>query len=114
VDAQTAEALEPASYTDSSDGHAGPGHSDVLYVKIFLFLVVLTAAEVTLTYLHIGKFFIPILMVLMVVKFLTVVSVFMHLRFETAKIFGRLFYTGLFTAVVVFIGMLTTFRIWSA
>jgi hypothetical protein len=75
---------------------------------------VLTSAEVTLTYLHIGKAFIPILMVLMVIKFLTVVSVFMHLRFETSKIFGRLFYTGLIAAIVVFTGMLTTFRIWSA
>jgi cytochrome c oxidase subunit IV len=114
VNAPTAEAVEPASYTDSSDGHAGSGHSDLVYIKVFFLLVVLTAAEVTLTYLDIGKAFIPILMVLMIFKFFTVVSVFMHLRYETAKIFGRLFYTGLFTAIIVFIGMLTTFRIWSA
>ncbi|MCU1344567.1 MAG: hypothetical protein JWL70_833, partial [Acidimicrobiia bacterium] len=70
--------------------------------------------EVTLSYLDIGKAFIPLLTVLMVAKFLTVVSFFMHLRYERTGIFGRLFYTGLVTAVVVYLGVLTTFRIWSS
>jgi cytochrome c oxidase subunit IV len=114
VDAHSTELVEPASYSDAPHGHGEPGHSDLIYVKVFVVLVVMTAAEVTLSYLDIGKLFIPLLAVLMIAKFWTVVSFFMHLRFEKAKIFGRLFYTGLITATVVYIGALTTFQIWSS
>ena len=114
MDAHTTGAVEPASYTDAPHGHGETGHSDLVYVKVFVVLVVLTALEVTLSYLDIGKAFIPILTVVMIAKFLIVVSFFMHLRYEKAKIFGRLFYTGLITATIVYLGALTTFQIWSS
>jgi cytochrome c oxidase subunit IV len=113
VDAQT-ETVQPASYTEASDGHDTVGHSDIVYVKVFFLLVVLTAGEVTLSYLHIGKAYIPILILLMVIKFGTVVSFFMHLRYERSKIFHWLFYTGLVLATAVFTAVLTTFRIWQS
>jgi len=114
VDADTAEAIEPASYTDAPGGHGETGHSDMVYVKVFVLLVVLTAFEVALSYSHIGRAFIPILAVVMVLKFGIVVSYFMHLRYERTSAFGRLFMTGLFLAIVVYIAMLTTFRVWSS
>jgi cytochrome c oxidase subunit 4 len=45
----------------------------------------------------------------MVIKFTTVVSLFMHLRFDN-KIFSWLFYTGLFLAIFVYTAALLTFR----
>ena len=45
----------------------------------------------------------------MVAKFLTVVSYFMHLKFDN-KLFSALFYTGLFLAVGVYCGALSTFH----
>ena len=50
-----------------------------------------------LYYLDLGKLFLPTLLVLMAIKFVTVVSLFMHLRFDN-KIFSWLFYSGLFLA----------------
>jgi cytochrome c oxidase subunit 4 len=114
VDAHSTEVVEPASYSDVGHDEHGAGHSDLIYVKVFLVLVVMTAVEVALSYAEIGKLFIPLLTVLMIAKFWTVVSFFMHLRFEKARIFGMLFYTGLITATLVYIAALTTFRIWSS
>jgi cytochrome c oxidase subunit 4 len=107
VDVTTAEETHP------HDSHGATGHSDLVYVKVFVFLVVLTAAEVSLSYMHIGKAFVPILMVLMFLKFFTVVLYFMHLKYEKTAIFGRLFYTGLATATIVYVAALTTFKFWT-
>jgi cytochrome c oxidase subunit 4 len=51
----------------------------------------------------------PTLLILMVVKFVTVVSLFMHLKFDH-KLFSWLFYSGLFLAVFVYLAALMTFR----
>ena len=57
----------------------------------------------------IGPLFLPLLLILMAIKFFTVVLYFMHLRFDN-ELFRRLFYTGLFLAVVVYIVALLTFH----
>ena len=93
------------------DAH-GHGLSDIGYVKVALVLAALTAAEVTLTYVNIGALFLPILLVLMVVKFVTVVSYFMHLKFDN-KIFSWLFYSGLLLAVGVYTAALCTFQFFA-
>ncbi len=113
MDAHTT-AVADHAVADHGVAEHGSGHSDAVYVKVFLVLVVLTAIEVALSYMKVGKLFIPLLTVLMIAKFWTVVSFFMHLRFEKARIFGRLFYTGLITAIIVYIGVLTTFQIWTS
>jgi cytochrome c oxidase subunit 4 len=74
-------------------------------------LVVITAAEVSLSYAHVGRLFLPTILILMTVKFFMVVLFFMHLRFD-AKMFGRLFYAGLVLAVAVYVATLTTFQFW--
>ena len=43
----------------------------------------------------------PLLIVLMAIKFVMVAGFFMHLRFDT-KLFGRFLYTGLAWAVVLY------------
>ena len=63
----------------------------------------------TLTYIDIGPIFLPVLLILMAVKFFTVVSYFMHLKFDN-RIFSLLFYTGLFLAIGVYCAALATFH----
>jgi hypothetical protein len=43
------------------------------------------------------------------VKFVTVVSYFMHLKFDN-KLFTYLFYSGLILAICVYCGFLATFK----
>jgi cytochrome c oxidase subunit IV len=100
------------------DGHAAHGHDDShdkpdrYYVIVGIFLAALTAIEVWLSYTHFGTAGTVALFVLMGVKFWTVVSLFMHLKFDH-KMFGLLFWSGLILAVVVYVAMLTTFQLWA-
>ena len=100
--------------------HAEPGHGaahagghdpkpNSFYVRVAAALALITAVEVGLYYLDIGKLFMPALLILMAVKFVTVVSLFMHLKFDH-KLFSWLFYSGLLLAVGVYIAALLTFR----
>jgi cytochrome c oxidase subunit IV len=88
-------------------------HSDLYYAKIALFLAAVTGAEVILTYLDVGPLFLPILFVLMIVKFVTVVLFFMHLRFDN-KLFSFLFWSGLGLALGVYIAALFTLKFFAS
>ncbi len=90
-------------------GHAHP--SDRSYVGIALILAVITAAEVATFYLEdeLGSALVPILLVMMVVKFAMVAGWFMHLRFDS-NLFTRLFVTGIVLAVGVYMAVLATFE----
>ena len=85
------------------------GMSDAGYIKIALILAAITALEVSTYYVDFGPLFMPSLMIMMVVKFVMVVSYFMHLKFDS-KIFSFLFYTGLGLALFVYITALATFK----
>lgn len=91
----------------SHDEHAPKPNS--YYIKIAIFLAVLTAIETATYWVDFGPFFLPVLLSLMVIKFFTVVLLFMHLK-DDAKVFGLLFYSGLALAVFVYLGALLTFR----
>jgi cytochrome c oxidase subunit IV len=107
-------ATEHSEHTET--GHADTGHGEEhahkpnsFYIKVAVALAIVTGIEVALYYLDLGKWYLPILLVLMAIKFLTVVSLFMHLKFDN-KIFSWLFYSGLGLAVFVYIAALMTFR----
>jgi cytochrome c oxidase subunit 4 len=51
----------------------------------------------------------PALLIMMVIKFVMVVSYFMHLKFDN-KMFSWLFYSGLVLAVGVYCAALATFK----
>ena len=94
----------------SSEGDHHDGHfTDKQYVMVALVLAVLTAIEVSTYFVDFGPFFMPVLLILMCVKFVTVVSYFMHLKFDN-KIFTWVFYSGLVLAVGVYVAFLATFR----
>jgi cytochrome c oxidase subunit 4 len=103
--------LEPA--VDHDSAHEAEHPRDVLYLKVAAALFVLTGLEVYSSYADwLGGAFIPVLLTMMLVKFVLVVLFFMHLRFD-AKIFGRLFWTGFFLAISVYIAALATFQFFA-
>jgi cytochrome c oxidase subunit 4 len=89
--------------------------TDFRYVQLAVALAVVTAIEVALSYMvdDLGKAFLPLLLILMMVKFFSVVMFFMHLKFDN-KLFSLLFYMGLGLAVSVYIVTLFTFKFFSA
>jgi cytochrome c oxidase subunit 4 len=89
------------------------GMSDMQYIKIALILAAITALEVATYYVDFGPFFMPSLIIMMVVKFVVVVSYFMHLKFDN-KMFSFLFYTGLGLALFVYVTALATFKFFIA
>jgi cytochrome c oxidase subunit IV len=96
---------------------ADPGYShgftDLQYVRVAVILAVITAMEIYISYADwVGGGFIPLLLFLMAIKFISVVLYFMHLRFDS-KIFGWLFYSGLFLAVFVYLAALLTFHFFN-
>lgn len=102
----------PATEADSSDDHESHDITDKQYIIIAFLLAVLTGAEVLVSYTDIGSWMIPILLVMMAVKFLTVVSYFMHLKFDS-RLFALVFYIGVAMAIVLFCIMLTTFHFFT-
>jgi cytochrome c oxidase subunit 4 len=109
--------MDTAVDTHAGTGEHGDGehaeHGDAYYWKIAAALAIITALEVALSYAHIGKAFVPVLLVLMAIKFLVVVGEFMHLRLDN-KIFKYLFYSGLILAVLVYVAALLTFRFFAS
>jgi cytochrome c oxidase subunit 4 len=95
------------------DEHAEHGMSIMGYVKVALVLAALTALEVATYFVDFGPFFMPVLLILMCVKFFIVVSYFMHLKFDN-KLFSFMFYYGLFLAIGVYAAFLATFKFFSA
>lgn len=96
-------------HTGDEHGHDHP--SDKSYVKIAIILAVLTAAEIATypTEETLGVLLIPILMVLMVIKFWYVAAFFMHLKFDT-RIFSWVFVSGILLAVAVYLVVLASFQ----
>ncbi len=106
------EQLESDDYGDAHTGGEHHGATDKQYIVIAAILAAITAGEVTISYVDIGPLFLPLLLIMMAIKFLVVVSFFMHLKFDN-KIFSFLFYLGLILAVFVYCGALATFHFFN-
>jgi cytochrome c oxidase subunit IV len=113
----TAETVE--GHGAQLDGH-GPefvhGPTDRQYVIVAIVLSALTGMEV-FTYfksvVDFGPFLMPMLLVLMGVKFYLIAAFFMHLRYDRA-ILRRFFLTGIVLAVVVYNIALLTFKLFAS
>jgi cytochrome c oxidase subunit 4 len=92
------------------EGHHGA--TDKQYIVIALILALITAAEVTLSYIDVGAIFLPALLIMMAAKFIIVVSFFMHLKFDN-RIFSFMFYLGVLLAIFVYCGALATFHFFN-
>jgi cytochrome c oxidase subunit 4 len=99
-------------HLDHELSHAPQEHkepTDGQYILIAVALIVLTALEVAASYVDVGPLLVPLLMVMMAIKFLVVVFFFMHLRFDNS-LFRNLFFTGLILAIVVYVVAMMTFH----
>ena len=106
-----------AEHVDDHEAHAAEHRhkepSDRQYIWIAVILAVLTALEILSTEIvPDGPLLVPMLLVLMFVKFWIVASFFMHLRFDS-RLFSFLFYLGLGAAVVLYCAVLATFHFWT-
>ncbi len=87
--------------------------SELAYIKVALFLALVTAIEVAVYYVPpLEDFLVPILLACGLIKFFYVVMWFMHLRFDS-RIFRRLFVLGVLLALFVYTVTLTTFHVWT-
>jgi cytochrome c oxidase subunit 4 len=111
--AHTDEMLHSAQATDPEfvDAH-GEHKPDTYYFGVAAVLFVLTALEVSTYYFDFGPLFLPLLLTLMSVKFVMVVLLFMHLKFDN-RIFSFLFWSGFALAVMVYVGALATFQFFA-
>lgn len=112
-----------AQHTDAEDtvpaGNApGSEHehpSDLIYVKVALFLAVLTALEVSTYFIFEDPWTtvnVVALLAMMVIKFATVAAFFMHLRYDS-PLFRRVFVAGLILAVIVYVIVFLAFEFFS-
>jgi cytochrome c oxidase subunit 4 len=104
------DAVAHEAHEAHEDGHEH--RSDMYYVKVAIFLAIITALETSTYWIDFGPFFLPVLLILMAIKFVVVASVFMHLKFDS-KIFSWLFYSGLLLAIGVYAAFLATFRFFT-
>ena len=86
--------------------HAHPGPLE--YVKVAVFLAVVTGIEVGIYYLKGARSVLaPALILLSIVKFSMVGLYFMHLKFDT-HLFRRVFILGIILAITVYTVALVT------
>jgi cytochrome c oxidase subunit 4 len=117
---ETAKSHEGGPVVETPPEEGGAAHgaahdhpSDWEYIKVAIFLAIITLAEVLIYYVEsLGDLLILILIVLSVIKFAAVVMWFMHLRFDS-RLFRRLFVTGLVLAFAVYGIVLTSFGVWT-
>ena len=106
--------MSTAAEAPQIDEHAEE-HADHLtpanYWRIALFLAVVTAVEVAITYIpgFDGPILVTSLIVLGIVKFVTVVAYFMHLKYEPFTM-NFMFYFGLMGAIALFVVVLLAFQ----
>lgn len=83
-------------------GEHGAHPTDSQYMLVALILAILTAIEVSVSYLKgLGDVGSPLLLILAAVKFFLVVSYFMHLKFDNL-LFRRFLITGVILAIFVY------------
>jgi len=89
-----------------AEDHAEHGHPDErVYIKIAGILAVITAVEVAIYYFDMSRsLLVTLLIIFSIIKFVTVVGYFMHLKFDDRRL-TWIFLAGLFMAFAVFIAL---------
>ena len=84
-----------------SDMHAHP--SQGTYIKVAIFLAIITGVEVFIYYIDaFESFLVPTLIILSAVKFVTVVGYFMHLKFDS-RMLAFTFTAAMLVSIAVYI-----------
>ncbi|HET6951935.1 MAG TPA: cytochrome C oxidase subunit IV family protein [Acidimicrobiales bacterium] len=97
------------------EAHQHEHPSDLVYIKVFALLGVLTALEVGTYFIENAStaFLVAGLIPLMVIKFGVVCAYFMHLKYDN-PLFRRVFVFGLLLAIAVYVGVLTSMQFWDS
>ncbi len=110
---EQAEQAEPVEH--QADEHS-QHPSDWQYIKVAIFLAVLTAIEVFTYFESVHRLnnaaIFAVLIVIMILKFFYVAAWFMHLKFDS-PLMRNIFLMGMGFALLVYLAMLTSFRIWA-
>jgi caa(3)-type oxidase subunit IV len=81
------------------------------YTKIAVTLVILTALEVAVYYVEsIRQYLVPILLILMVIKFALVAMFYMHLK-QDSKLFSGLFVFPIIIAITIILALFALFKV---
>ena len=102
---------QPASLGEAGGGteHAHP--TGATYLKVALFLTIITAVEVWVYYIPqfvASRLFVPSLLIMSAAKFIIVVMFYMHLKYDH-KLFRALFIGPLIVAVLTIVSLLFLF-----
>ena len=93
--------VEPV--VDHDSAHEAEHPRDALYLKVAAALFVLTGMEVYSSYADwLGGAFLPVLLILMAIKFVLVVLFFMHLKYD--KLFHSVVFVSAILAASLFVG----------
>lgn len=87
----------PATSVDHDHGHP----TERVYIRIAIILTAITAIEVAIYYIdwmHDTGALVPVLVVLSVAKFVTVIGYYMHLKFDN-PLFRWMFVAGLVVSI---------------
>lgn len=105
-------AAQAAALEANAHGHHDEHHPTAgTYVKVGIFLTLITVVEVWAYYVPAWVAhwsFVPSLLIMSAVKFFTVVSFYMHLRYDH-KLFRALFTGPFFVAAFTLIGLMFLF-----
>lgn len=98
-----AHAIGQAGHAEDHAEHGHPGER--VYIKIAGILAVITAIEVAIYYFDMSRsLLVTLLVIFSIIKFITVVGYFMHLKFDDRRL-AWIFVAGLFMAFAVFIAL---------
>ena len=103
------------SDTEVEEHASHAGHPSAReYVRIFFILGAITAVEVAIYYVReeMGRWFLPVLFVLMGSKFAIVVLWYMHLKFDDRR-YARFFVMGLAGASTLYLIVLISFNVFA-
>lgn len=102
--------VSPAASSDVSETqHEEHGLTFAAAIKLAIFLAIVTGLETLTYFVDFGVVAEPLIIVLMVIKFATVVAYFMHLRFEN-WLFTLLFMIGIVMSLAVYIAAMFTMQ----
>ena len=98
-----------ASFAEPGDEPHEAHPTIATYFSVAVTLVILTALEVGVYYVEsIRKYLVPILIILMIVKFVLVAMFYMHLK-QDSKLFSGLFIFPIIIAVGVILALIALF-----
>jgi len=111
VSTDTALASPTASGDVGESHHDEHGLSFAAAIKLAIFLAVVTGLETLTYFVDFGAIAEPLIIILMIIKFATVVAYFMHLRYEN-WLFTLLFMIGIVVALGVYLVALITLQVF--